>query len=817
MNRWSPLPLVAALLATALFPGQATADEILARGTVRLPLLLGDQAVVVEKSLDAEGRIVLRSTSSLLGSPADLDRLLAAERDAERKLWGALSGELRDTFAAMKQDDTVRVVVYPITPKLEALDKHQVSEGELIAQSRQQAALPPRLDLATLIDRYALGGLDLAAGADDRWVVEVDRKTLDRMRFDPDLAAIELYREESPLVYPLTTYTYSAYNPAPLPTGARGGGVHVSTFETGIHQDVFDCLGNLDPAQVDIDNSALFHSNLTFTNLWLTAPEADFYHHDSLSYGSTASQGWLIDHGVQTASMSYTRGGNENQHEFLVMDDFAYRWPFPVFANPTANSGYQYEANWQQYNGINVGNVKHAEESWFELAGCTQTRNPDPVYGSSLPGTPAGDRELPNLVAPGITPADGSATDPCLGSFTLWCGTSVSAPILNGVAGDVISSDPRMVNQPEAVKAALLLTAQNVEADFTQPQVDERDGVGVVSGSEAVWFARNHTTARPGTQAEHALATGSLNAADEGHYYDFYVRVPTLPIGSRHFRAVLVWTSNPDVNGNQNSLSDLDLSLFDSTGSAQPIAGSYSLDDNVEVIDLPKERLTPGALYTLRLHVTDTRIPAGASASFFYYALGWTWPRDFFFHQPVRGYDIGVKTSSYCDPGAMPELGASADRFCQEMGYADSVRFDLDLHAGVHTWWNGSSWSVSGNNQVCFVTDLVCRTTQPFFPVPTPAYQIGVYAPYNNCGDPPLLATLDASGDQFCRERSFDWFSDYAIDGPRGGVHTYWTGTHWTTTGNGQVCFMEQLGCARQEICSDGIDNDSDGYIDEGC
>ena len=43
------------------------------------------------------------------------------------------------------------------------------------------------------------------------------------------------------------------------------------------------------------------------------------------------------------------------------MDDFAYRYPYPVFVNPSCEFGYSYEVNWQGYNGISVGNVQAYE------------------------------------------------------------------------------------------------------------------------------------------------------------------------------------------------------------------------------------------------------------------------------------------------------------------------------------------------------------------------------------------------------------------------------------------------------------------------
>src|SRR5690606_16232559 len=152
---------------------------------------------------------------------------------------------------------------------------------------------------------------------------------------------------------------------------------------------------------------------------------------------------------------------------FLVMDDFAYRYPYPVFVNGTGNFGYQYEANWQGYNAINVGNVRHTNSATYQMGDCTQTRNPPPIYGGGcIAGSGsncAGDREMPHIVAPGIPSYDNDFAATCMeGSGTLTCGTSWSAPTVNGIAASVISADGRMASWPEKVRAALLVTAQNV-------------------------------------------------------------------------------------------------------------------------------------------------------------------------------------------------------------------------------------------------------------------------------------------------------------------------------------------------------------------
>ncbi len=808
--------LALTILLTVAVPAAADTEVIAAQGVLRLPHALAGLEVLIEKVVGADGRIELRSNSPQLQSFDDLDRLLDDERQLEHKKWGNLGNELRLRFTEMADRESVKVVIYLRMPRVTYLDKYHHSAAELIAHSQALTRVRPVVSSQEVARVYGLAVEEVAEAGENRIVATVSKTALSLLRFDETIAAVELWREEEP-TYPLTTFTHSSYNSPPLPVGARGGGVNVSTFETGVYQENFDCMGNLDPANIDITathNGNNDHSNLTFKTLWNTAPDGTFFHHDSANFSSSGSQNFLVNNDIRTSSISYTRwGSNQNTYEMRLMDDFAYRWPFPVFTNPTANGGYSLEAHWQCYNCISIGNVRHTNERYYELADCTQTRNPDPVYGPAISGS-AGDWEMPQLVVPGIhpDPNDAQAVDECLGAFNLWCGTSISAPVANGVAGAVISSDSRMENNPEMVKAVLLLTAQNVEAGYWASAVDERDGTGVISGADAIAFARNHTTVRPGAQAIDGLGGGSLATSNEGDTLTFYIRTPPDKPGSRHLRAAVVWTSNPDMVANVNSLSDLDLELRDSLGNL--IAGSYSLDGNVEIIDIPADGLSANTLYTLEVEVVDMRIPADARANYLYYTVGWTWAEDFFWQTPKRSWELGIYNPYYCSSSTT--LDATARRFCQELGHEDFVRYTQDgPRSGVHTWWTGSSWTTSGNGSVCYISDLLCEPKRPYFQTPTPVYQIGI--PSSNCASSSTYSSLATSAGHFCQDNGFDTYQSFEVDGPRGGVHSWWNGSSWSTSGNNNVCYVEDLLCRSFEICGDSFDNDGDGFIDENC
>jgi hypothetical protein len=198
---------------------------------------------------------------------------------------------------------------------------------------------------------------------------------------------------------------------------------------------------------------------------------------------------------------------------------------------------------------------------------------------------------------------------------------------VNGLAADVIAADSRMAGWPEKVRATLILTAQNVEGGDWTVGGDERDGAGVVSGSEAIAFAQSHTSVSPGNSAvEKGMTAGSMSAADfNGGNKRFNFQVPNPKPSGKHLRAVLTWDSNPIVGGSTNALSDLDLVVQTNAGNQS----SSSWDSNVEVVDVPAANLTTGGSYYIDVAPYANRIPAsGSRANYFYYSLAWEWVKD---------------------------------------------------------------------------------------------------------------------------------------------------------------------------------------------
>ena len=563
---------------------------------------------------------------------------LKAWENVERQAWSQKNGRLSEELESKRFDmgrlEKVKVVIQAQYPPFTYPDKNLYTQDELIASSLAAAALAPIANLEVLEARHGLSGCE--HNGTGMATCEVTKGQLDGMRTDAEIGVVEAFHQERQASVSLSTLASSAYNPGPVPAGA-GLGVHAATFEYGLNSTFVSCLGV--PVTYDAsvlnDNMMIRHTQVAFKSLVHAAPAATFYHRRSDIYSGTDDANYLISNGIQTVSLSLVRGTRSPYHsnytEFLIMDDFAYRYPYPVFVNPTANDGYQYEVNWQGYNGISVGNVRNTGNSTFEMVDCTQTKNPPPVYGSCISGSGAdcaGDREMPHIVVPGYPSTGTDFATTCLsGNGTVNCGTSWSAAVGNGIAASVLAADNRLVSSPEAVRATLILTAQNVDASDWSTDTDERDGTGVVSGSEAVAFAKNHTLVSFGNSAvESGMVAGALYAADfSAGNKRFNYHVPNSKPAGKHLRVVLTWDSNPVIGAGINALSDLDL-IVQYNGSTKAAA---SWDSNVEVVDIAASDLSAGSNYYIDISLYANRIPAsGARANYLYYAIAWTWVKD---------------------------------------------------------------------------------------------------------------------------------------------------------------------------------------------
>jgi hypothetical protein len=450
-----------------------------------------------------------------------------------------------------------------------------------------------------------------------------------------------------------------------------GQGINSATFESGIHSTVLQCIINRGQSTGVVEtntcvyngyNDDCAHSNWTFECLAQTATNATLYHKWSWSYSSNVD--WIVNNNINTVSRSTTNGGTATSDENRTVDHFAYRYPFTTFCNPTANAGYCFEPDWQCYNAINVGNVRHTNETHYEMMGLnipcqrsglgapiTQAKNPASITGHNnipfdidcvaLGGCAtnySSDREMPHIVTPGYYAFVCGHSTACL--QTVWVGqqgglsgTSFSAPVTNGIAACVQSANSTYKLWPELTRAVIILTAHNVYGDYWSPVNDGIDGTGVISGVDAVSFARNASyVSQANSAVDSGYNVGSI-PQNTGSYYNinFSIKVPDVKPAGKHLRIVLTWDSSPSVTGDTNELADLDLVV---PGYACPFNNNDNWgtwESNVEVADIANNRLTPSSVINPFIRVWPFTIPPTAynkSMNAIYYSLAWTWVKD---------------------------------------------------------------------------------------------------------------------------------------------------------------------------------------------
>ncbi|MBC7236327.1 MAG: S8 family serine peptidase [Chloroflexi bacterium] len=247
-----------------------------------------------------------------------------------------------------------------------------------------------------------------------------------------------------------------------------------------------------------------------------------------------------------------------------------------------SNSGRVYADAWvghpaQAYNVLSVGAYDDRN---------TTTWSDDimaPFSSFRDPASANGDREKPELCAPGVSIISTSTQSPWVADMGQ--GTSYASPMVASAAAMIIQQRPELAAWPEAIKAILMASAlNNIEYDW---KMEGRDGAGGIDAQEAV------------TKCAKRRAWGAFwvwpNSFDANG--DLYIPLD-LPIADRA-RAVIVWAVDPNyADYPSRPQADLDLYWLDMEGNE--ITASESGDNNFEVVGVYD--VSPAGRRTLRVH-----------------------------------------------------------------------------------------------------------------------------------------------------------------------------------------------------------------------
>jgi hypothetical protein len=269
-----------------------------------------------------------------------------------------------------------------------------------------------------------------------------------------------------------------------------------------------------------------------------------------------------------------------------------------------------------------------------------------------------GDFNKPNVSAPSVNVQTANGI---IGS-----GTSISAPIVAGVAAQLMARDATLLTWPEAVRALIMAGAYR-HTPMPDGSINlDHEGVGTAS---ALWSNRILDN---GGNEWGGYAIGSLTSSQTA------TRQFSVVAGQR-VRVAVAWsshTSGSSTTGKADTLaSDLDLRV---TGPDGRVTGSFSFDNNYEVVDIVATRSG-----TVTARVLTDRFETSSEP----YAIAWTLAPPFtdidaspFYDDILWAYQSGITT------------GCTSTRFCpnnavtREQMASFLVRA-LDLPATSHDYF----------------------------------------------------------------------------------------------------------------------------------
>lgn len=282
---------------------------------------------------------------------------------------------------------------------------------------------------------------------------------------------------------------------------------------------------------------------------------------------------------INTASavnMSYgfeTNGSFDSLSRY--MDEIIYNTGAVIVIAATNFCGNKMGSPEISFNVIAVGSFGDNNTTSFadDIAACTGVVT---LTSYLNPDSPNGDREEPDVVAPGhqITmPTHG-------GGFITTSGNSFAAPQVTAGAGLLRARKNELFNRPAEVRAIMMASARhNIEGDS---RLSDRDGAG------GIIIAAAETVAANG-QSDHIINDGAAS--------NFPINKTFTATNGQKVRVAIAWDHKmPLGNSITQPTTDLDLQVF--CGSTL-VASSTSYDNNYEIVEFTANSCPSG--YTAKI------------------------------------------------------------------------------------------------------------------------------------------------------------------------------------------------------------------------
>lgn len=569
--------------------------------------------------------------------PGEAEALVA---DLHAKAYGRLSESLAQEVQALGPADVVEVAIALHAPANLTVTRLSEQEEAFLSEGAREALWNERIrtyqaEVAALerplVEELLAAGYQVVYESPDvpLLLARVPRDALPSLAQHPAVAQIwdvQIMEEEMDTVKRAVRATKI------WPQGANGRGVKVGVSEVGAKardanpyltfawNETYEACGySSHGTAVAGILGAFLASDPVYRGMAFRS--SLYYHGSCIGYWDRLVEGWqeLRYRGVTVINSSW--GADRNRVlDYTDMEIDAYVRNYGKFMTKSAGNrasgfGCPYsDGNVTNpglgYNVTTVGNFDHNRTStWADDTmddTCSSYRDPKSAHG---------DREKPEVVAPGmeIRSTLSRARAPWIG--LVGSGTSYAAPVVAALAADLIGKEPRLQGWPEAVKAIVMASARNPVgevyrgADGKGLYASERAGVGGVDFEAALQMVTRQ-------QGGWAKKTVYHSTFGPGRYFAYHVRWRA---GDK-VRVALVWDTNPlrtAYNRTSQPSSDLDLRIFKD---GVKVAHSTSYDNAFEVAEFTAPAT---GVYELRIYLR--RWDEGGTSDAYRTYLGLAW------------------------------------------------------------------------------------------------------------------------------------------------------------------------------------------------